>query len=141
MGQDGPVNVIDVPPKTVTMDEDKIRNEVSVDQDTVAPTARNTPSGESFTQSNNTTAECDQPYAIDSNPDGENVAEEPREHAVDRIVRHVCEQDKNRYVLHSYDNTSAEDTVERPENIPTHFISRYGPRMQKEDRSQHEQNK
>lgn len=63
----------------------------------------------------------------------EKFADAPCEYVVDRFVRHVSEGGNVRYVVHWYDYTPAENTVEPPETIPEHFITRYWRQRRKND--------
>lgn len=65
-----PCKVIEASLTTVTVDKKGIRNKVSMDQPTVAQTARETPSGDDVTQRKNTTAVRNQLHATGSNSGG-----------------------------------------------------------------------
>lgn len=76
---------------TVFVKYDRIWNNVSVGQATVAQAARQRPSRVGVTQCDNSNAECDHPHMKGSNELRESVVNAPREYLVHRILRHVDE--------------------------------------------------
>lgn len=95
----GPFKVAKVLPTTVMIDEDGTQNKVWVDQTTVDPTVKETPSGDDVMQSDNTSAEHDQPHVKGSISGGERVGDTWQEFAVDRMLRHVGEGNPVRYIV------------------------------------------
>lgn len=61
------------------------------------------------------------------------LADAPHEYAVDLILRHVVKIHNILSILHLYDYTSPDNTVEPPEHIFQHFITHYWRRLNKKD--------
>lgn len=95
----GAFTVIKVSQTTVAIDNDRIRNAMSIERATEKPTARETSNGNFVTQSDSTNAERDQLHVHDRKYAGENVFESPREYSADCMVLDVVGGDNARYFL------------------------------------------
>lgn len=60
-----------------------------------------------------------------------------QKYAFDHIVRHVGKGTETKTVVRWYKYAPVEDTIERTEHIPKHFITRYLKRVKKHKRSQY----
>lgn len=84
----GLFGVVEVMPTPMTIDEDGIRNTVSVDHATVVP-AKKTPKEDNWTQTKDNDAEREENHEGDTQAGGGNVVNEMQEEAVHRILHHV----------------------------------------------------
>lgn len=156
----GPFRVIEVSPRTVTIDEDGILNTVSSNHVTLAPTrttvqekrnnANNGNKAELPTGAmhpiahqnqvmhnivNTKNSDCDEGNVDNDNDEYAKGLHKPaeaiQEYAAVRIVRHFGKGRNIKFVVWWYGYTAADDTAKLPENIPEHFISRHWRRMKK----------
>lgn len=72
-------------------------------------------------------------YAREGQPTADELADAPREYAVDRIVRHIGKRYNVMYFTRWYSYTPASDKVNPLEHIPEHFTTPHWRRMQKND--------
>lgn len=86
-------------PTSVIADENSICNTISVERATVAPVRKETPTEENRTQNDDEDAESEETHARDMQVEEGNVANAPRELALDRIVRHLGKSDSVKYVV------------------------------------------
>lgn len=119
----GPYCAIGVSPATVRIDEDDIRNTVSLDWTTVALAAKETATQKNRTQIDENKAEREESHTGDKPLAEGNVAKAPREYPVDRIGCHVAKGNNVNYVLSLYGYTAAGEKVEPYAPIPESFIT------------------
>lgn len=101
----GPFHVVEISPTTVRIDEYRIHSLLSLDQATVAPAVKPTPTKDTRTQGDETAAERKETCAGDMRPQVKNVANAPQENPMDHIVRRVGEGQNVLYVMRCYTAT------------------------------------
>lgn len=119
----GPFKVIEASPTTIKMDEDGARNTVSINGDTLAPSAKYAERKLIYMPHEPGAKRDDKVHEGRGQTTTGKLADAQCEHAVDCIVCHVDEGDNVRYVVRWCGRTQADDMVELPENIPEHYVS------------------
>lgn len=116
-------------PRTITIDEDGLRNPISLSRATLVPSTIF--AEKQFVYSRDEPVdEGDEKLDKDGvQTTAEELADAPRKYAVDFIVSHAGEGDNFRYVMSSYGYAPADDMVEPPEYIPEYSVTRYWRRM------------
>lgn len=124
-----PFKILKLSPTTVTIDEDGVRNSISINQATLAPSAK-------FAERQfiyKTVSPANEPREKVKKGRGKTNVEElddvPGEYTVHCIVQQFAEHRNVKDVGLWYSYTAASDTVRAPEHGPEHFITRcWGPR-------------
>lgn len=121
-----------VAPTTVTIDEDGIRNSVSVDRATASPTAKKTPTKDNSPKTYKTKCEQEETYTVEQKWK-KKYRSYPQEYAEDCIVRYVGRGYTVKYVVRQYGYRPVNDTLEPPAQISEHFFPRIRRRRGKQD--------
>lgn len=120
----GHFQVVRVSPTTITIDQDGIRNTVSINRSTLAPSTKYAKRQILYGPD-----EQVHKWAIKSTKVENRVLQKSPdalpECPVSRIVCHVGESDSVQYTLCWYGYTVEDDTSEPSEHINEHFVSRY----------------
>lgn len=116
----GPFRVVSEQKDTIAIDEEGIPNRVSIDRITHAPLTA------TQLQQSVTSARPDLDVTGNDTPKAARPTDTNKdEYVVDRIVRHIGKGDTLRYVVRWYGYGPQDDTIEPPQHIPQHFITRH----------------
>lgn len=110
----GPFKEIKFSPSIITIDEDWIQGTVSIDPATLAPLVKFAERLTVYMSNEPVDKRGDEVDEARGQTTIDEFVDTPLEYTVDRIVRHVGERDSHWYVVHWYDYTPADDTVEQP---------------------------
>lgn len=83
----------------LTIEEDGIRSTISIDQATLAPSAKNLQVHDEYAPKDPVDELYDKISAGEGQPAADEIADKLRDYAAERIVRHVGEGDNVRYVV------------------------------------------
>lgn len=128
----GPFRRVEVSPSTIIVDEDEIRNTVSIVGATLSPWGKNAEHHDEY-MTNVLLMNDTKEVRVDRRTTAKEFDDARQEYAVHRIVRHIVEGDNCRQLVRWNGYTTAENTAEPSEHLPKCFISRCLRLMQKND--------
>lgn len=107
------------------IDGDGICNTVSVNRVTVAQAAKEMPTEDNRTETDENDSEREQAHVTHLQMKTENVPNVLPEYSMDRIGHHVGKGNSVKYVARWYCYTSPDDTIEQPAHSPQTFFTRH----------------
>lgn len=129
----GPYTIVKMDSHTITVNEDGIHNNVSIDGARHASGSskevwQEDPKGSLTQDPEGKLTEDHEGRLRQQDPEGINTQPAPKEsqlHIVGKIVRHVTQIRQTKYDVRRYGYTPADDTIERAHYLRQHFIERY----------------